>query len=329
MKRRKLIILVCGMTAALPLAGLAQRSDRMRRVCVLLGLAESDPEGQERYTAFRERLQQLGWTEGGNVQLVARWAAGDTGRTQAYATELVKLAPDVILVNTPPGLAALQAATRSIPIVFVQVVDAREAGVSSPARPGGNVTGFYTVFEYSIAGKWLQLLKEAAPALKRVAVMQHPNHPAWKNYLDAINNVAPSLGIEVIPADVREPADIQRVIAIMGREPGGGLLVPPDSFTATHRGSLAAAAEHHRLPTIGHFTAFTTAGGLMSYGADLKDLVRQSATYVDRILRGANPSELPVQASTKFEFAINLKTAKALGLTIPQAMLLRADHVIR
>lgn len=329
MQRRKLIVLAGGMAAAWPGAGLAQRSDPLRRVGVLMGLAESDPEGHERYASFRERLQQLGWTESGNVQLIARWAAGDTGRTQAYASELVKLAPDVILVNTPPGLAALQTATRSIPIVFVQVLDAREAGVSSLARPGGNVTGFYTVFEYSIAGKWLQLLKEVAPALKRVAVMQHPKHPAWGNYLDALKNVAPALGVEIIAAAVQETADIQRAIEKLAREPGGGLLVPPDSFTATHRGLLVAAAERYRLPSIGHFTAFANSGGLMSYGADLKDSVRQSAAYVDRILRGADPAELPVLASTKFEFAINLKTARALGLTIPQSVLLRADHVIR
>ena len=329
MKRRTFNILVSGALSAWPLTGLAQGSGRVRRVAVLMGLAENDPEGGERYAAFREQLQQLGWSEGRNLALTARWAGGDTARTQSFAAELVKLQPEVIVVNTPPGLAALQVATRSIPVVFVQVLDAREAGISSPARPGGNVTGFYAVFEYTIAGKWLQLLKEVAPALKRVAVMQHPQHPAWNNYIDAIKNVAPTLGIEVIPIGVEEPADIQRAIEKLAREPGSGLLVPPDSFTATHRRLLADAAQSHRLPSIGHFAAFTASGGLLSYGADLKSLMRQSATYVDRILRGANPADLPVQASTKFEFTINLQTAKAIGLTIPQAMLLRADKVIR
>lgn len=328
MKRRKFIILLGGTAAAWQLAALAQQASRTQQVGVLMGLAESDPEGQERYAAFRERLQKLGWTEGGNIRVITRWAAGDIARTQAYAAELVGLAPDVILVNTPPGLAALQTATRSIPVVFVQVVDAAEGAVNSPARPGGNITGFYTFFEYSMTGKWLEMLKEVAPRVRRVAVMQNPKHPAWTRYLGAIRNIAPSLGIEVIPAPVQEPAEIERVIERFARVPNGALVVLPDTFTTAHRGLIVAAAARYRVPAIGQSKAFATTGGLMSYGADLVDLLRQSGTYVDRILRGAKPAELPVQASTKFQLVINLKTAKTLGLTIPQSILLRADNVI-
>jgi putative ABC transport system substrate-binding protein len=328
MKRRKFIAFLGSAAAASPLAALAQRANQTQRIGVLMGLAENDPEGQERYAALRERLQKLGWTEGGNIRVITRWAAGDIARTQAYAAELVSLAPDVILVNTPPGLAALQTATRSIPVVFVQVVDAAESAANSPARPGGNITGFYTFFEYSMTGKWLEMLKEIAPRVRRVAAMQNPKHPAWARYLSAISSVAPSLGIEVIPAPVQEPAEIERVIARFARVPDGALIVLPDTFTTAHRGLIVAAAARYSVPAIGQSKAFAAAGGLMSYGADLVDLLRQSGTYVDRILRGAKPTELPVQASTKFELVINLRTAKALGLTIPQSILLRADNVI-
>ena len=328
MKRRKFIVYFGGAAAAWPLAALGQRANQIRRIAVLTGLAESDLEGQERLAAFRERLQKLGWTEGDNIRVITRWAAGDIARTRAYAAELVDLAPDVILVNTPPGLAALQTATRSIPVVFVQVVDAAEGAIKSPAHPGGNVTGFYTFFDYSMAGKWLQLLKEVAPRVRRVAAMQNPKHPAWTRYLGALKNIAPSLGIEVIPAPVQEPAEIGRAIQIFAREPDGSLIVLPDSFTAVHRGLIIAAATRYRLPAIGHLKAFAAAGGLMSYGADLVDLVRQSASYVDRILRGKKPAELPVQASTRFVLVVNLKTAGAFGLKVPPSILLRADNVI-
>jgi putative ABC transport system substrate-binding protein len=328
MKRRKFIAFLGSAAAVSPLAALAQRANRTQRIGVLMGLAENDPEGQARYAALRERLRKLGWTEGGNIDVTTRWAAGDIARTQAYAAELVGLAPDVILVNTPPGLAALQTVTRSIPVVFVQVVDAAESVVKSPARPGGNITGFYTFFDYSMTGKWLQILKEAAPRVRRVAAMQNPKHPAWSKYLDAIRSIAPSLGIEVVPAPVQEPAEIERVIERFARVPDGALVVLPDTFTTVHRGLIVAAAARYRVPSIGQSKSFATAGGLMSYGADLVDLMRLAGTYVDRILRGAKPAELPVQASTKLELVINLKTAKALGLTIPQAILLRADNVI-
>ena len=326
MKRRGFI--VASAAAAAPLAARAQRSDRLRRIGVLMGLAEDDPEGRERYGALRNRLLGLGWTEGVNLQITARWAAGNIARTRTYAEELVGLAPDVIFVNTPPGLAALQVATTSIPVVFVQVVDASEGVVNSPARPGGNVTGFYTFFEYAMTGKWLQLLKEAVPGLRRVAAMQSPTHPAWPRYLQAIRSVAPSLAIEVIAAPVRDTAEIERVIERFAREPDGALIVLPDSLTTAHRGLVAATALRHRLPSIGHIKAFAAAGGLMSYGADLVDLARQAGTYVDRILRGAKPSELPLQGSTQFALVVNLGTARALGLAVPQSIMLRADQVI-
>lgn len=328
MKRRRFIVYSAGVAAAWPLAALAQPAGQIRRVGVLTGLAQSDLEAQERVAAFRERLQKLGWTEGGNLRIITRWAAGDIARTRAYAAELVDLAPDVILVNTPPGLAALQTATRRIPVVFVQVVDAAEGTIKSPAHPGGNVTGFYTVFDYSIAGKWLELLKEVAPRIRRVAAMQDPKHPAWSKYLSAVKDVAPSLGIEVIPAPVQEPAEIERAIDMLAREPDGGLIVLPDSFTAVHRGRIIAAAARYRLPAVSHLKGFAAAGGLMSYGADLVDLVGQAASYVDRILRGRRPAELPVQASTKFELVVNLNTARAFDLKVPQTILLRADRVI-
>ncbi len=328
MKRRNFSIFLSGVATAWPLVAPAQRATRRRQIAVLMGLAENDPEGQERFAAFRDRLQQLGWTEGDNVNMFTRWAAGDIARTQAYATELVSRAPDVIFVNTPPGLAALQTATRSIPVVFVQVVDAAESTVSSPARPGGNATGFHAFFEYTMTGKWLEMLKEAAPQVRRVAVMQNPNHPAWTRYVAAIRSIAPALGIAVVPAGVEKPAEIAPVLEEFAREPGGALVVLPDTFTTVHRGLIVAAATRYRLPAIGQSKAFATAGGLMSFGADLVDLVRQAGTYVDRILCGAKPAELPVQASTKFELVVNLKTGKALGLTIPPSILLRADIVI-
>jgi putative ABC transport system substrate-binding protein len=327
MKRRQFITLLGG-AAAWPFAARAQ-TDKARRIGVLMGLAESDPEGQSRIAAFRRTLQERGWTEGGNIRVDYRWAAGDIERTRTLATELVNSGPDVIVVNTPPGLSALREATRRIPIVFVQVLDASESGiVLNPARPEANVTGFTNFYEYAMSGKWLTLLKEIAPSVTRVAVLQNPNHPSWSGYQRSTAAAAASLGVQVIPAGVNAPAEIDGALDGLAREPGGGLLVLPDTFTSVHRDRIVTLADRLRLPAIYSQRFFATGGGLMAYGADLVELLRLAASYVDRILRGAAPGDLPVQSSTKFELVINLKTAKALGLDVPPALLATADEVI-
>ena len=327
--RRELLAALGGAAVAWPLAARAQQSNRMRRIGVLMGLSESDPEAQSRIAAFRKTLQGLGWAEGRNVQVDYYWAAGDIDRTHTLAKELVSSAPDVIVVNTPPGLSALRVETHTIPIVFVQVLDASESTVVlNPARPESNVTGFTNFYEYGVSGKWLALLKEIAPSVSRVAILQNPNHPSWVGYQSSIAKTAPLLGVQPIPAHVYTPADIDNVFDALAREPNGGLLVLPDTFTTVHRDKIVALADHHRLPAVYPLRFFATGGGLMAYGADLVELLRLSASYVDRILRGARPSDLPVQSSTKFELIINLKTAKALGLDVPPALLARADEVI-
>jgi putative ABC transport system substrate-binding protein len=326
-RRRKFIALLGG-AAAWPLAARAE-TEKVRRIGVLMGLAESDPEGQSRIAAFRRTLRERGWTEGGNVRVDYRWAAGDIGRTRTLATELVRSAPDVIVVNTPPGLSALREATGRIPIVFVQVLDASESGVVlNPARPEANVTGFTNFYEYAMSGKWLTLLKEIAPSVTRVAVLQNPNHPSWSGYQRSSAAAAQSLGVQVIPAGVNAPAEIDGALDALAREPGGGLLVLPDTFNTVHRDRILALADRLRLPAIYPSRFFAAGGGLMAYGADLVELLRLAASYVDRILRGAAPGDLPVQSSTKFELVINLKTAKALGLEVPPALLATADKVI-
>jgi len=327
--RRDLISGLAVAASVWPLAVRAQQSGRVRRIGVLMGLAESDPEGQSRIAAFRKTLQDMGWTEGRNVRVDYYWAAGDIDRTHALAKELVGSAPDVIVVNTPPGLSALRLETHTIPIVFVQVLDASESTVVlNPARPESNVTGFTNFYEYGVSGKWLALLKEIAPSVSRVATLQNPNHPSWVGYQGSIAKTAPLLGVQPIPAHVYTPADVDNVLDALAREPNGGLLVLPDTFTTVHRDKIVALADHHRLPAVYPLRFFATGGGLIAYGADLVELLRLSASYVDRILRGARPSDLPVQSSTKFELVINLKTAKALGLEVPPTLLARADEVI-
>jgi putative ABC transport system substrate-binding protein len=328
MRRREFIGLVGG-AASWPLVARAQQGERIRRVGLLTGLAQDDPEAQARIKAFQQRLQKLGWTEGRNVHIDYRWTAGDVGRARTYAAELVALAPNVILVNTPPGLAALQKATRTIPIVFVQVVDASESSATSIAHPGGNVTGFYSYFDYTIIGKWLEVLKEIAPQVRRVAIMQNVDHPAWPGYLRAINDIAPSFGVDVVPAGLHGPTDVKLGIDKLAREPDGGLIVLPDSMTGAHRNSIIDLAAIHRIPAVYPLRFFVASGGLVSYGADLVASVRQATSYVDRILRGANPADLPAQQSTKLELVVNLKTAKALGFTIPETLLATADEVIQ
>jgi putative tryptophan/tyrosine transport system substrate-binding protein len=328
LKRREFILFLGG-AAAWPLTARAQQSGRVRRVGVLMGLTQSDPEGQSRIAAFRKTLQGLGWTEGRDLRTDYYWAAGDVERTHALAKELVSSAPDVIVVNTPPGLSALRLETHTIPIIFVQVLDASESAVvMNPARPESNVTGFTNSYEYGVSGKWLALLKEIAPSVSRVAILQNPNHPSWVGYQGSIAKTAPLLGLQPIPARVYTPADIDSVLDALARESNGGLLVLPDTFTTVHRDKIVALADHHRLPAVYPLRFFATGGGLMAYGADLVELLRLSASYVDRILRGARPSDLPVQSLTKFELIINLKTARALGLDLPPTLLARADEVI-
>ena len=302
----------------------------MRRVGLLIPFAESDVEAQTQIAAFLGALRTLGWNEGQNVRIDYRWAAQDTARIRASAKELVELQPDVILARTTPVTVALQNETRTIPIVFVVVSDPVGDGlVASVARPGGNVTGFTNV-DASLGGKWLQLLKEIAPRIKRIAFTFDPRMAPGGGayYRRLIEDAAPSIGVQVIETAVHDAADIKRAIEGFAREPNGGLVVLPDVTNVNHRRVTISLAAHHRLPAIYPTDYFTKDGGLISYGADYLDLYRKSASYVDRILRGAKPVELPVQGPIKFQLAINLRTAKALRLTIPPALLLQADQVI-
>jgi putative ABC transport system substrate-binding protein len=300
-----------------------------KRVGLLMGLAAHDPEGQARVAAFRRTIRELGWTEGGNLQVDYRWAAGDVERTRQLARELVETSPDVIVVNTPPGLAALRQATHTIPIVFVQVLEAMETNVVvNPARPESNVTGFTTFFGHNVSGKWLELLKEVVPTIIRVAVMQNPNHPSWQGYLTSLSRIAPGMGVQIVPAPLYTPDDIDKVVARVAHDKGGGLMVLPDTFNTVHRDRIVNLTADYRLPAIYPSRFFTIGGGLMSYGADLAHLLRQAGTYVDRILKGATIADLPVQQSTKLELVINLKVAAALGFPFPPTLLATADEVI-
>lgn len=329
MRRREFTTLIGGTAVAWPLAARGQRHDRIRQIGVLMGLSVTDPEGQARIAAFRRGLEELGWTDGRNVRIDIRWAGGSIDRTRAYAAELVAHTPKVILVNTPLGLAALQQATQSIPIIFVQVLDATDSGVvRNLARPAANITGFINFYQFGMTGKWLGLLTEIAPHVRRVMVMQNPKHPSWTGYWRAAEATASSIGVLVKPAAVLEADHIDRAIKEFARETHGGLLVLPDTFNTVHRDRIISLAAHHHLPAIYPSRFFANAGGLMSYGADLIDQLRRSSAYVDRILRGTGPGDLPVQASTKFELVINLKTVKALSLSVPATLLASADEVI-
>jgi putative ABC transport system substrate-binding protein len=325
MKRREFITLVGG-AAAWPLAARAQQPERMRRIGVLMGSEQSDSDSQVRLAAFRQVLRQLGWTEGRNIQIDERWGAANPLRT--YVAELVGSAPDAVLAHTAPVVAAVKRETRTVPTVFVMVPAPVEIGlVASLARPGGNITGF-THFELTMAGKWLEVLKEISSRVKRVAFLLHPEHPAWAGYLRTVKDAASSFDVEVIPAGIRDAGEIDRVIDSFAREPNGGLFVLPDIVTYVHRELIIALAAGHRLPAIYPFRYFPAAGGLMSYGADPVDMFRRAAAYIDRILKGEKPADLPVQAPTKYELVINLKTAKALGIEVPPTLLARADEVI-
>ena len=314
---------------AWPLAARAQQADRMRRVGVLLNRVADDPEEQARLAAFLQRLQELGWTDGRNVRIDYRWAAADADRSRTYAAELVALAPDVILAAGSQSTAALLQTTRTVPIVFVNVVDPVGAGyVARLARPGGNATGF-TPFEYSLSGKWLELLKEIAPNLTRIAILRDPGIATGIGQFAAIQAMAsPSLGVELSPIDVRDGGKIERDIAALARESNSGLIVTASSGASVHRELIIMLAARHGLPAVYPFRYFVTRGGLISYGPDPTDQFRRAAGYVDRILKGEKAADLPVQSPTKYELAINLKTANALGLTMPPSLLARADQVI-
>ena len=325
-KRRDFITLLGGAAATWPLAARAQQGERQRRIGVLMNIAADDPEAQSRMTAFVQELAQLGWIADRNVRIDYRWAAGDPGRFHRYAEELLALAPDVILASATPSVQALQQATRTVPIVFANVGDPVGMGlVESLARPGGNITGF-TPNEFGFGAKWLGLLKEIAPRVTRVAVVRDLTiGPAQ---LSAIQAVAPSFGVELSVVGARDADEIERTVAAFARAANAGLIVTASTWAMIHRDLITMLAARHRLPAIYPFRYFVTAGGLMSYGANTIDMHRRAAGYVDRILKGEKPADLPVQAPTKYELMINLKTAKALGLEVPDTLLARADEVI-
>ena len=327
-QRREFIVTLGGAAAAWPLAARAQPDGRMRRIGVLMNLPSDDPEGMARLAEFLQGLQELGWVVGRNVRIDYRWSTGDADRIRGYATELVALAPDVILAGGTPSVAALQQATRTVPIVFAQVADPVGAGyVESLARPGRNITGF-AAQEYVLGAKWLELLKEIAPHVKRAAVLRDSALGLGAGQLAAIQAMAPPLGLEVTPIGVSDIGDIERGITAFARSSNGGMIVTASTPAMIHRELITMLAARHRLPTVYSFRYFVTVGGLISYGPDSVDPFRRAAGYVDRILKGEKPADLPVQAPTKYETVINLKTAKALGLDIPATVLARADEVI-
>ena len=327
MKRREFISLVGG-AAAWPFAARAQQGDRMRRIGMLMNRAEDDPEGQAIVAVFVQTLQSLGWNSGRNVQIDIRWGVSDAASSRRYAAEMVALAPDVILTGASAATAAAHEATRTLPIVFVNVSDPVGAGyVASLARPGGNVTGFSFV-EYGMGGKWLELLKEIAPRVTRVAILRDPTLAVGIGQLGAIQSVAPSFRVEASPIDVRNADEIEHAITDFARTVNGGLIVTASPGGLVHRKLIITLAAQHRLPTVYFLRGFVKDGGLISYGPDPVAPYGQAASYVDRILKGEKPADLPVQAPTKNELVLNLKTAKALGLTVPPSILSRADEVI-
>jgi putative ABC transport system substrate-binding protein len=326
MKRREFITLLGGTAAAWPLAARAQRPDRVRRIGVLMPFAENEPEGQARVKAFRQGLADLRWTEGRNLQIEYRWAGAEISRIRTYAAELVGLAPDVVIANSTGVLAALHEATGSIPVVFVLVNDPVGLGyVASMARPGGNITGF-SYIELSLVGKWLDLLKQIAPSVRRVTLPFNPDTTPY--YPDFLRSLPQSIAAEFEGTPVRDVTELERAIAAAARGSGGGLIIPAGPFIAANLQLIVRLAEQLNLPAVSIYRQYAVDGGLMSYGADTLDIFRRSASYVDRILKGEKPADLPVQAPTKYEFVINLKTAKALGLTVPPSLLAVADEVI-
>jgi putative ABC transport system substrate-binding protein len=327
-RRREFIGLVRGAAATWPLVASAQQSERIRRIGVLMNLAADDPLGRPRVAAFLQGLQGLGWTDGRDVRIDTRWAAGHNDLFRTHAAELVALVPEVILAATTPGVAAVQQATRTIPIVFVLVVDPVSAGfVSNLARPGANTTGF-ALYEFGTSAKWLELLKQIAPNVTRVAVIRDPTLVSGIGQLAAIQAVAQSFGVELSPIDAREADEIESAIGAFARSANGGLIVTASPVQVVQRKLIIAQAAAHRLPAIYSARFNAIDGGLISYGPDLIDEYKRAAGYVDRILKGQKAADLPVQAPTKYELVINLKTAKALGLSVPPSLLARADEVI-
>jgi putative tryptophan/tyrosine transport system substrate-binding protein len=328
MRRREFISLLGG-AAAWPLAARAQQSGQMRRIGVLGSLAETDSEAQSWDAAFRKRLVELGWIDGRNIHIDYRWGAGSVERMQLFAKELVRLNPDVIVTISTPATAALQAETHTIPIVFAMVSDPVGSGfIASLANPGGNITGFINI-EASLSGKWLELMREIAPQVSRIGFLFNPQTaPYARYYLDTFRSAASAIAVEAIEAPVQSTEEVEAFMTKLGREAGAGLVVMSDTSTFVYRKTIYSLADRYRLPTIYPYRVFAAEGGLMSYGIVAPDLLRGAASYVDRILRGEKPNELAVQQPTKFELVVNLKTAKALGLKIPESFLLRADEVI-
>ncbi len=328
MKRREFITLLGGAVAAWPVVARAQQPERVRRIGILLNASSDDPQYQAWVGAFLQALVLLGWTIGRNVRIDTRWAGANAAEIRRHAAELVALAPDVILAHGAGPVAALLQATRTVPIVFVAVIDPVGGGfVDSLARPGGNTTGF-TLFEYGISGKWLELLKEIAPRVTRAAVLRNPAIASGTGQLGAIQAVAPSFGVELSPVNVRDAGEIERAVAAFARSPNGGLIVPASAAAQLHLDLIITLAARHKLPAVYADRIYVTGGGLISYGPDRIDQYRRAAGYVDRILKGEKPADLPVQTPTKYELVINLKTAKSLGLDVPSSLLARADEVI-
>ena len=327
MRRREFITLIGGAAVAWPLAGRAQQAERMRRVAILMGLAEDDPETKARLEKFRSDIEKLGWSEGRNVHIEIRFAPAGAN-AQALAKQLIALQPDVILAHSAQVADVVQRETRTIPVVFVNVSDPIGAGfIASLARPGGNFTGVLH-YEVGIVGKWLAMLKEIAPRVTRAAVVGDPKSPVFNYFVRAAETAGPSLAMEIVSAPVERAADIERSIDSFAHIPNGGLIFPPDITTITNRDLIIAMAARHRLPAIYPFRLFVVKGGLMSYGTDQVTMFGQTASYIDRILRGANPADIPVQAPTKYETTLNLKTAKALDLAVPPGLIVAADEVI-
>jgi putative ABC transport system substrate-binding protein len=329
MKRREFIMLLAGAAAVWPHAVRAQQPEPMRRIGVLMGFPESDPQAQSFIAAFRDGLQKLGWTEDRNIRIDTRWPGFDAESRQRFAKELIALQPDLILSHTTPTTAVLLQQTRTIPIIFATVTDPIGSGfIASLSRPGGNVTGF-TLVEPTMAAKWVELLKEIAPRVNRVAMLFNPATATYADYfLKPFKAAAPSFAVEAIAAPVHDMSELESVIAAQVREPNGGLIVMPDSFTDSNREEIISLTARYHLPAVYAYRFFTERGGLLSYGADLSDNFRRAADYVDRLLKGEKPADLPVQAPTKFELTINPKTAKMLGLTVSPSLLGRADDVI-